>query len=141
MKKEKLNRFLRLALLVLACMTCAAIFLLNIIYLAEVRYDTSEKVIPYWGFPSSLFLLVAILLLAAILTQLDGTLEKINQRKLFCILSAIYTGIALYLVLNVEPTLRADAGAVHTAAQQIRGGITSPFKEGVISINIQISWV
>ena len=103
MKKEKLNRFLRLALLVLACMACAAIFLLNIIYLAEVRYDTSEKVIPYWGFPSSLFLLVAILLLAAILTQLDGTLEKINQRKLFC--------------------------------------ITSPFKRGVISINIRISWV
>ena len=130
MKKEKLNRFLRLALLVLACMTCAAIFLLNIIYLAEVRYDTSEKVIPYWGFPSSLFLLVAILLLAAILTQLDGTLEKINQRKLFCILSAIYTGIALYLVLNVEPTLRADAGAVHTAAQQIRGGNYIAFQKG-----------
>ena len=39
MKGEKLDRFLRLALLVLACMACAAIFLLNERYLPYYKWQ------------------------------------------------------------------------------------------------------
>lgn len=130
MQREKLDCFLRQALRLLACMACGAILLLNLIYLAQVRYDASEKVIPNWGFPASLILLAAAALLAAILARLDGTLDQVNQRKLFCILSAVYTGIALYLILNVEPTLRADAEEVHTSANQILAGDYTAFQKG-----------
>ena len=130
MHGEKLDCFLRQALRLLAGMACGAMLLLNIIYLAQVRYDGLEKVILNWDFPASVFLLVAAALLAAILTQLDGTLDQINQTKLFWILSAVYTGFALYLILNVEPLLRADAESVHTAARQILAGDYYAFQKG-----------
>ena len=130
MRKEKLDRFLRRGLLALACIACVLITLLNLIYLAEVQYDGSERVFPNWGFPASLFLLVAAALLPAILSQLEDEPNKVNQRKLFYILSALYTGFALYLILNVEPLLRADAESVHTAAKQILAGDYCAFQKG-----------
>ena len=130
MRRDKLDCFLRQALRLLAGMACGAMLLLNIIYLSQVQYDASEKVILNWDFPFSAFLLVAVALLAAILSQLEDEPNKVNQRKLFCILSALYTGFALYLILNVEPLIRADAGAVHTTAKQILAGDYYAFQKG-----------
>ncbi|MGM9605784.1 MAG: hypothetical protein ACI3XG_12060 [Faecousia sp.] len=130
MKKENVCRFLRLALQVLACGACAVILLLNIVYLAEVRYDIGEKVLINFNITTSMILLAAVLLLTAVISRLDQGLEKINLRKLFFILSAIYTVIALYLILNAEPVLRADANSVHTAAKNILAGDYQDFEKG-----------
>lgn len=130
MKKEKLGRFSRTALWVIACLACGAIFAMNILILSEVAYDRTEKVSISWALWQTIPLSVGILLLTAAISQLDRGLEKINQRKLFLLLCAIDTVIALYFFLNVDPALRADAQFVHTAAQNMIAGIYTDVEKG-----------
>ena len=130
MKKEKLHCFLRNALWLIAYLAIGLLLGLNILFLSEVAYDSTEKVTISSALLQTIPLSLGAALLAAILSQLDGRLEKIPQRKLFCILSAIYAGIALYFALNIDPILRADAKLVHQAAQNFVAGIYTDFEKG-----------
>lgn len=130
MKKEKLHRFLRNALWLIAYLAIGLLLGLNILFLSEVAYDSTEKVTISSALLQTIPLSLGAALLAAILSQLDGRLEKIPQRKLFCILSAIYAVIALYFALNIDPILRADAKLVHQAAQNFVAGIYTDFEKG-----------
>lgn len=130
MKKEKLHCFLRNALWLIAYLAIGLLLGLNILFLSEVAYDSTEKVTISSALLQTIPLSLGAALLAAILSQLDGRLEKIPQRKLFCILSAIYAVIALYFALNIDPILRADAKLVHQAAQNFVAGIYTDFEKG-----------
>ena len=130
MKTSKIASFLRTALLFIALAACGSIFLLNLFYLPQLRYDASEKVIIDLCPLQNLLPLASALLLTAIVSQLGSRLEKINQRRLFFVLAAIYTLVALYLVLNVDPKIRADAKWVHLAAENYRAGDYRDFFQG-----------
>ena len=130
MKKEKLHCFLRNALWLIAYLAIGLLLGLNILFLSEVAYDSTEKVTISSALLQTIPLSLGAALLAAILSQLDGRLEKIPQRKLFCILSAFYAVIALYFALNIDPILRADAKLVHQAAQNFVAGIYTDFEKG-----------
>ena len=130
MKKEKFHRFSRTALWGIACLACGAVFGINILLLSKVAYDSTEQVSISWMPLQTIPLLAGILLLTAAISQLDQGLERINQRKLFLLLSAIDTVIALYFFLNIDPILRADAKAVHTSAQNMIAGIYTDVEKG-----------
>lgn len=133
MKKEKIHRFFRTALWGIACLACGAVFGINILLLSKIAYNYTEHVSISWIPLQTVPLLAGILLLTAAISQLDQGLEKINQRKLFLLLSAIDTVIALYFFLNIDPILRADAETVHTSAQNMIAGIyTDVEKEGYL---------
>ena len=51
-------------------------------------------------------------------------------KKLFCLLTALYAVAALYLILNVDTTLRADAKSVFNAAKAFRLGDCSMLQKG-----------
>ncbi|MDY4222801.1 MAG: hypothetical protein SOX71_09945 [Candidatus Faecousia sp.] len=130
MKNKTLHCLLRNALWLIAYLAIGLILGLNILFLSEVAYDSTERVTISSALLQTIPLSLAAVLLAAIVSRLDGGLEKVNQRKLFCILSAIYAGIALYFVLNIDPILRADAKLVHQAAQNVLAGIYTDFEKG-----------
>ena len=128
--KENLRRFLRGGLLALAWVACVAVFLLNLRYLARVGYDWYEKLIPRLVFPGSLFYPAMVLLLALLLSRLDKRLERLEPRKLFFLLAAVYTLAALYLIFNVDSMLRSDQEFVHHAAGAFLSGDYSDFEKG-----------
>lgn len=53
-----------------------------------------------------------------------------SRKKLFCLLTALYAVAALYLILNVDTTLRADAKSVFNAAKAFRLGDCSMLQKG-----------
>jgi len=57
-------------------------------------------------------------------------LESINERKLFRILCGVYSVLALYLIMNVDNVLRADADTVHKAAADFNAGNYYFFQPG-----------
>lgn len=130
MQKQKVSNFLQGALWLLAAAAVGAILGLNLLYLAEVARDAGEKVTISSALGISLPLLLAVLLLAAIFSQLEKKLEGVNQRKLFYILCAVYTVLGLYLIFNVESALRADPFLVHQAAGDFLSGSFTAFEKG-----------
>ena len=130
MVKQKLHSFLHGALLVIAVMACVSLLVMNLFYLSRVQYDYTEKVTVSPFLIQSLFLMAGIALLAILAYQCRDTLERVDLKKLYCILSLVYTAIILYFFLNIDPVLRADSGGVHQAAMNARAGIFTDFEKG-----------
>lgn len=121
------NRLYRLShgiMTALACLFTVLVFLLNVLYQSEVSY-TAHEVTTISG-------------QSEIQPACARRLGRPNRRgrfcaravsgaqhrgkKLFCLLTALYAVAALYLILNVDTTLRADAKSVFNAAKAFRLG-------------------
>lgn len=130
MLKEKLSNFLQRSLWLLAVAAVGLILGLNLLFLSEVACNSTEKVTISSAISLSLPLLLAIVMLAAILSQFREKLERVNQSRLFWILCAVYSVLGLYLIINVDSALRADSKLVHQAAQNFLCGIYTDFEKG-----------
>ena len=112
-RENWLSRLCNGGLLWIACGICGCLLLLNICfrtYIVEI-----EKV----SVQVSLRLSMAILALTAEAVVVAGLFpekNRISEKKCFLIWSVIYAVMALYLILNVDTELRADAKSVYLAA-------------------------
>lgn len=116
------NWFSRLCnggLLWIACGICAGLLLLNICFRAHVSPIEVVTV------QVSLLRSAAILVLTAVAVIVAGLLPQrlqIPEKKCFLIWTAIYTGMALYLILNVDTRIRDDAKMVFQTAKDFLDG-------------------
>ncbi len=130
MIKSKIYRFLHTSLWLISIFAVYVILLLNFVYNASVKGNATEKVtIDGFLLGGHVILVLAfgfLLLLAVFQKQFN----KINPYILFAVLSVAYVGMAIYLIANVDPTLRADASSVFRIARRISVGDYSAFTKG-----------
>lgn len=129
------NRLYRLShgiMTALACLFTVLVFLLNVLYQSEVSYNEYEVTTISGSLKFSLLVLVvwAVLIVAAAFVRGRFPVRSIEEKKLFCLLTALYAVAALYLILNVDTTLRADAKSVFNAAKAFRLGDCSMLQKG-----------
>ena len=129
------NRLYRLShgiMTALACLFTVLVFLLNVLYQSEVSYNEYEVTTISGSLKFSLLVLVvwAVLIVAAAFMRGRFPVRSIEEKKLFCLLTALYAVAALYLILNVDTTLRADAKSVFNAAKAFRLGDRSMLQKG-----------
>ena len=133
MVRSVTERVLRTALLVIAFGALGLVLLLNFLKTAEVSYDAYERVSLHPKFPQALLLLFIALFAVLILSLLTRYLERLPLRYLFFGLVGVYIVAALYIVLNVDVGIRADAWLTHDAARRVASGDYSPLApEGYI---------
>lgn len=130
---KRVYGFFSTALWVISLAAVYFIFLLNFIYNASVSYDAAERVtingFLIGGHLAILVIAAAVLLLAF----LKKYLRKIHPQILFGAFTIAYTIMAIYLILNVDHSIRADAGTVFSVAKGFaKGDYTAFFKGGYI---------
>lgn len=125
--RSKLFRFSSLTLSVLAALVLLILSLCSLFLRASVAMDASEAVSFQLNGPA-LWLLAGGVLLALFCVQ--PLLERVESRKLFWTLAAAYTVLAAYLILHVDPVIRADAELVLSAARNFEDGVYSAFAKG-----------
>lgn len=126
----KLRSFLTRCIQILSALTVGGIFILNLLYNATVSSDAAEVVTIQWHtLQSLLFLLIAAALLFA-LSFLKKLLETVKTPHLFLVCAAIYVAMGIYLIANVDHTLRADAHIVSQAAKDLLAGSFSAMQKG-----------
>lgn len=127
MKKISFYGFLKNCLWGVSLFAVFALFFLNFVYNASVSYDGREKV----SFENHIIPSIVMLFILATLPLLfivgKDLMKKINRKHLFWILSLIYTVMAVYLIVNVDSAIRADAGTVFSIAKNISKGDYSAF--------------
>lgn len=129
------NRLYRLShgiLTVLACLFTVLVFLLNVLYQSEVSYTKYEITTISGSLKFSLLALVvwAVLIVAAAFLRGRFQMRNIGEKKLFYLLTVLYAIAALYLILNVDTTLRSDAETTFNAAKAFRLGDRSMLQKG-----------
>ncbi len=128
--KFNLYSFSQTTLKIITFSAIFLIFALNLFFTASVSYDANEKVSfeksVFWG----MLTLILCSLLVMLLSKIRNVFEKVNLKATFLLLTGIYTIIALYLVINVDPIIRADTEYIFKAAQNVTNGIFDDFKSG-----------
>ena len=123
-------RFLQKVLWVIALMLTAAVCLLNVFFSSTVASTGYETVTVFSHVLPGLLMVLLVGCLMGILFVLRGSLEQVEEKKLFRLLAAIYSVMAVYLILNVDNTIRADAKTVFNTALEVKAGIYSAFRPG-----------
>ena len=130
MDTRKIYRFFQKALWCIALAFTGTVCLLNIFFSASVASTGYETVTVFAHVLPGLLMVLLLGCLAGILFVFRDALAKVEEKKLFYWLSALYSVMAAYLILNVDNTLRADAKTVFTTALEIGEGINSAFQPG-----------
>lgn len=120
----------RKALWGIALVLTGAVCLLNILYTSEVASTGYEYVTVSGHFTASIFMLVIVCGIIAILFRFREKLENVNDKRLFKVFSCIYAILAAYLIFNVDPVIRADAKTVFTTALEVMEKNYSAFQKG-----------
>lgn len=117
---------------VLACLFTVLVFLLNVLYQSEVSYTKYEVTTISGSLKFSLLTLAVWAVMIAAAAFLRGRLRvrDIGEKKLFYLLTVLYAIAALYLILNVDTTLRADAETTFNTAKAFRLGDRSMLQKG-----------
>ena len=123
-------RILQKALWLISLMLTASVCLLNVFFSSAVASTGYETVTVFSHLLPGLLMVLLVGCFAGILFILRGSLEQLEEKKLFRLLTAIYSVMAVYLILNVDDTLRADAKTVFHTALEVKAGIYSAFQPG-----------
>lgn len=118
-RKNWFSRLCNGGLLLIACGICAGLLLLNICF----RTDISMKEVV--TVQVSLLRSTMILVLTAVAVIVAGLIPQkfqIPEKKCFLIWTAMYTVMALYLILNVDTRIRDDAMIVFNTAKDFLDG-------------------
>lgn len=127
---DTLYRVCRKTLWLIALGLSGMIFFLNILYTSEVASTGYEYVTVSGHFLKSIPMLVIAACLVVILSCFRQSVENISETGLFSLFSGIYTVLAVYLIFNVDNTIRADAKTVYTTALEVKEGIYTAFQPG-----------
>lgn len=130
MKMEFLYRMCRKLLWGIALALTGAVCVLNILYRSDVASTGYEYVTVSGHFSRSIPMLVLIGSVIVIASVFHKTLEKVDDKKLFRCLAVIYAVLAVYLIINVDNVIRADAKTVFTVALGVKNGNYSAFQPG-----------
>lgn len=106
------------------------IFVLNFLFTATVSYNAYENVFIKKTLLMGLIVSLFILALLYLSTYLRKNKFNLNAKILFIICTFIYYVMGLYLILNVDDVLRADAGTVYHVANSIKEGNYDYFQVG-----------
>lgn len=127
---QVLNKICRVGLLTVSIAAVYVVFLLNFIYCAEVSYDAYEKVTITERVFASHFAILAIFAFLILWSLCQKYVCKIRPIFLFLALTAVYVCMALYLILNVDYQIRADASWVYYVSGCFENGDFSQFAKG-----------
>ena len=130
MKDAFLYRQCREILRMIALVLTGVICLLNIFYISEVASTGYEYVMISSHFLRSVLMLAIVGSMVVIVCGFRQKLESLDEKKLFRLLSSIYTILALYLIFNVDNVIRADAKMVFNTALDVKNGIYDAFQPG-----------
>ena len=130
MSTDRMYDILRKILWWIALLAVAVVCLLNFAFLARVSYDANEAVTIFQSNFLKNILLAGCVFAFVISVYMTGFLDRLNERKLFTVLTAVYCVAAAYLILNAEPALRADAKQVLESVLKFREGDFAPFRKG-----------
>lgn len=125
-----LHRLCRKTLWVIALILTGVVCLLNILYTSEVASTGYEYVTVSSHFLRSFPMLVIAGSIVVIAAGVREKLESLDEKKLFGLLTAVYTVMALYLIFNVDNVIRADAKTVFNTALEVKNGIYNAFQPG-----------
>lgn len=120
------------ALIVIALLLSITVFLLNVFFHAAVEYNSGEKVVFTEHLVPSLVMMAVFAVVFLLCARFGHRIpwHRIRERYVFLALALLSTVAATYLILNVNATLRADAGTVSWVARQYGAGDFSPFFKG-----------
>lgn len=130
MEKNRLHSFLQSGLWVIALVCTAAVGMMNLIYTAQIAYDASEKMQIVLRLGSSLLQLTMLGLLLLSCGICRERLLRLDEKKLFRFLTGVYTVLAVYLLLNVDPVLRADPKSVFNSALEMKDKVYDSVQKG-----------
>lgn len=125
---DTIHSWLKKMIGAIALVCSAAVFVLNVIYRCQVSYGDSEKVIITASLSGSIVMLLLAAAVVYLLCCFCRRIERVNQRRLFWVLSAAYAVLAAYLILNSTPVMRTDALWIQQAAIEVKKGNWSVFK-------------
>ena len=98
--------------------------LTNLLFVSQDKTVPMEYTVP----PIKYYILFVLMVI--VLTALKDILDKIPERVLFAVCTAIYIAAALYLILNINSNLRSDQRDVYDAAININHGILFNLEKG-----------
>ena len=124
------NRILKIGLLAISVATVYLVWMLNLIYCAEVSYNAYEQVTITERVFAGHFALLAILVLLVLWTVCKRTLCRIRPLYVFLFLALLYVGMAIYLIFHVGSQIRADASWLYYVANGYLKGDFSQFAPG-----------
>lgn len=131
--RKQVSVFLSQGLRLTAFFVAAAVFVFNLFYFSGVSYNNREIVTIHNELGIGGISLLLSCGLFAGLIFLRKYLEGLNEKRLFWCLSAVYCVAALYFILNVDMTLRADPKHIATAAEKLRSGNLDIFRTGYLN--------
>ena len=121
----KLYSFLTKSLRILCVAIAGFLLLINLLYHSSVSYDGAEKnLVEFYLFRNVLLLCFAAAMVASAFFLKDY-LVKIKEKHLFLVLAAAYVLMGIYLIGNVDHTLRADALSLSKAARELLNGVAA----------------
>lgn len=128
--REKALTFLTKGLLIMSISLSAIFFVSNMVFNVNISYNKYELVTIKYSFVTGIIISAILAIMFIGLKSFRYKLEKVSEKKLFICLSIVYSIMAAYLILNIDPTLRADALSVSYSAKQLLMGNLDVFYKG-----------
>ncbi len=122
MKNFSLQKTLTDIVAVISLVCVALVFVFNFLFTATVSYDAYENVTIKQTVLTGAILLLVIFAVLYLSTFIKNRKSKFNAKKLFFICTAVYAVAGMYLLINVDNVLRADAGTVYNVATSLKEG-------------------
>lgn len=128
--QHKKTTLLTKGLWVISVCTVCFLFIANIIFNVSVSLDRKENATIQNNVVWGIIMLAAAVVLILICGFLKNYIEKINPKWLFSVFAILYLILAVYLICNIDFTLRADAQYISEAAKNLLNGDLTDFKTG-----------
>lgn len=127
--KMKISTILNKCLQIFSILVVGCIFIINFFYNSTVSYDANEKILIEPHFVKSMIFIIFAAIIFAVF-PFKKKLEKIKEKHFFLTLTALFTLMAIYLICNVDNTIRADALETTNCAKLFLSGDKSIFAKG-----------
>ncbi len=115
---------------IICAITVGIVFIFNFIFNTTVSYDLAETVRVENHIAKSILFLIVIAITLFAVSFLNKFIQKIKTKYLFLVFSAVYILMAVYLICNVDHSLRFDPHEVAQAAKNFLGGTAFSFHKG-----------
>lgn len=130
MKKLSLQNILTDIVAVISLVFVVMVFVLNFVFTATVSANAYEIVTIKQTVFSGVILSLVVLAVLYLSTFIKRHKNKFNAKKLFVICTIVYLIAGMYLLLNVDNIIRADAGTCYNVATTIKEGNYGYFTVG-----------
>lgn len=120
MKKLSLQNSLSSIVAVISLVCVSIVFALNLIFTAAISYDAYERITISQSVLTGILVVLVIGAVLYLFTVCKKYIDKIDVKKLFLTFTIVYLIAGMYLLLNVDNIIRADAGTVYNVAVALK---------------------